>query len=82
MISSLSSKPLSDPAPLLSEDRLRSLAHTYSRVESPIWIHNLQGECIYLNDSAQRMTRQPAHAVFDIMDHHGRIIGRLRTMAN
>ena len=81
MIASLSNKPLSDPTPLLSEDRLKSLAQTYSRVESPVWIHNLQGECIYLNPPAERIATAPP-MVFDIVDHHGRIIGRLRTMAN
>lgn len=83
MISSLSSKPLNDPTPLLSEDRLRSLAQTYGRAESPVWIHNLQGECIYLNTHAERMsppTERPM--VFDIMDYCGRVIGRLKTIPN
>lgn len=80
MISSLSSKPLSDPVPLLSEDRLRSLARTYSRVESPVWIHNLQGECIYLNPPAERSACDPSPLLFDIIDHGGRVIGRLKTV--
>jgi hypothetical protein len=82
MISSLSSRPLSDPPPLLSEDRLRSLAGTYNRVESPVWIHNLQGDCIYLNPSAERFQAQSPPLQFDILDHGGRIIGRLRTIPN
>jgi len=82
MISSLSSTPLSDPAPLLSEDRLRSLARTYQRVDSPVWIHNLQGECIYLNPQAERLQVAPSPMLFDILDHNGRVIGRLGTIAN
>lgn len=82
MISSLSSTPLADPAPLLSEDRLRSLAGTYNRVESPVWIHNLQGECIYLNPSAERFGTDFSPLLFDILDHGGRVIGRLRTIPN
>jgi len=82
MISSLSIKPLSDPAPLLSEDRLRSLARTYNRVDSPVWIDNLQGECIYSNSPAERFTRRDRLLLFDIVDHRGRVIGRLRTIPN
>ncbi|MBI4580014.1 MAG: hypothetical protein HY718_09955 [Planctomycetes bacterium] len=82
MIASLSSMPLKDPVPLLSEDRLRSLAQTYNRVESPVWIHTLQGECIYLNASAERMQAECRPLVFDILDHCGRTIGRLKTIPN
>ncbi|HOA71889.1 MAG TPA: PAS domain-containing protein [Phycisphaerae bacterium] len=82
MISSLSSKPLNDPTPLLSEDRLRSLARTYQRVESPIWIHNLQGDCIYVNPPAERITAPVSPVLFDILDHNGRVIGRLGTIPN
>jgi hypothetical protein len=82
MISSLSSTPLSDPTPLLSEDRLHSLARTYSRVNSPVWIHNLQGECIYLNPPAERAPSECRPLTFDIVDHNGRTIGRLRTLSN
>jgi hypothetical protein len=80
MISSLSSKPLSDPVPLLSDDRLRSLARTYNRVESPVWIHDLHGECIYVNPPAERLDREPSPLLFDIVDHGGRVIGRLGTV--
>lgn len=82
MISSLSSTPLSDPAPMLSEDRLRSLARTYQRVESPVWIHNLQGECIYVNASAECFHADRTPLLFDILDHSGRVIGRLKTVSN
>lgn len=82
MISSLSSKPLSDPAPLLSEDRLRSLARTYNRVASPVWIHDLKGECIYLNEPAERVPADCSPLLFDILDHNGRVIGRLKTIPN
>jgi PAS domain-containing protein len=82
MISSLSSKPLSDPTPLLSEDRLRSLARTYNRAEAPVWIHNLQGECIYVNPSAEKLQTQASRLLFDILDHGGRLIGRLQTIPN
>jgi hypothetical protein len=67
---------------LLSEDRLRSLAQTYNRSESPVWIHNLQGECIYTNPVAERVRPDLAPLVFDILDHHGRLIGRLKTIEN
>lgn len=79
MISSFSSTPLSDPELLLSEDRLASLAQTYERAASPVWIHNLQGECIYVNASARHRPAVGDAGTFDILDHHGRVIGRLRT---
>ncbi len=82
MISSLTSTPLPDPVPLLSEDRLRSLAQTYNRADSPVWIHNLQGECIYVNPSAERRQPDPRPLVFDILDYQGRLIGRLETISN
>ncbi len=82
MISSLSNTPLSDPTPLLSQDRLRSLAQTYNRVDSPVWIHDLKGDCIYNNPSAERLATNDRPLVFDILDHHGRLIGRLKTISN
>lgn len=82
MISSFSSTPLSDPTPLLSEDRLRSLARTYNRADAPVWIHNLQGECIYVNPPAERLQAEVSPLLFDILDHSGRLIGRLRTIPN
>ena len=75
-----STKPLQLNS-LLSEDRLRSLAFTYSRVETPVWIDNLQGDCIYVNPAAERISASPPK-VFDIIDHGGRMIGRLRTIAS
>ncbi|MCL2330823.1 MAG: hypothetical protein FWC56_05935 [Phycisphaerae bacterium] len=73
--------PAHQPNSLLSEDRLHSLALTYSRVETPVWIDNLRGDCIYANPPAERISAS-SPKVFDIIDHDGRMIGRLRTMAS
>lgn len=83
MISPLHPRPLADPVPLLSEDRLRSLARTYDRATSPVWIHDLRGECIYANQPAEGAEPERLGVlVFDIVDHRGHTIGQLKTASN
>ncbi len=80
MIAPRTPRPLDDPAPLLSRDRLRSLAGTYDSSVSPIWIRDVGGEYIYANSTARETPEVMPRSAFDILDHNGRTIGRLETI--
>lgn len=79
MISSLAQPPLADGPPVLSDDHVRLLSQTYERVPVPIWIHDLEERCVYQNPSARRQAQLDGETlVFDIVDHRGRTLCRLK----
>jgi len=79
MISSLAQPPLAEPPPVLSQDHLQVLAQTYDRVPVPVWIHDLEERCVYRNPCAGQGPRGEAETlVFDIVDHRGRTLCRLK----
>jgi hypothetical protein len=65
--------------PALTEDRLSALARTLDRADRALWLLDPQGECLYRNAraaGAARPSNDPAAAV-EVVDHEGRMVGRL-----
>jgi hypothetical protein len=62
----------------LTNGTLTALARTYDGVASSVWIHDLEGDCVYRNASARTWPEPPHGGLgFDILDHAGKPVGRL-----
>jgi hypothetical protein len=65
---------------LLSAQRLSLLARTCDGAPQPIWIDDPHGNCLYHNSRAAGHPDAGRTAAFDLVDHKGRLLGRLRTL--
>ena len=61
-------------------EQLTWMAETFADAIAPVWIHDAAGACVYANALAE--TRNPAFDVmtFDLFDHTGCLLGRMRTV--
>jgi len=64
-----------------TDEQIASLARTYGSAIHPVWITDFQDRCVYRNIPATR-DKHPMNGAlaFDILDHNGRVIGRLKTI--
>lgn len=68
------------PSHSLSDRQVRSLACTFDRVTAPVWVEDSGGLRLYANRAAGTDgAAEPASLFFEILDHDGRIVGRLKT---
>jgi hypothetical protein len=68
------------PAGSLTAERLTLLARTFEEALQPVWIEDNAGHCLYRNAPAARNNRRSGDMVLEIVDHQGRLVGRLRTL--
>ncbi len=68
------------PLQPLSDRQLRGLACTFDRVAAPVWVEDPRGVRLYANRAAgSDGSGKPTPLSFEILDHDGRIVGRLKT---
>ncbi len=61
--------------------RIARLAETFRHATRPVWIHDTTGFCVYANDMAKTCEPRPDALTFDLVDHTGRLLGRIKTLA-
>ena len=73
--------PFSQAVSAFTDEQIASLARTYGGVSHPVWVTDFQDRCVYRNTPATRNKHLTNGALsFDILDHKGRVIGRLKTI--
>jgi hypothetical protein len=64
----------------LSDRQVRSLARTFDRIGAPVWVEDPGGIRLYANAAAGTdAVSEPTFLSMEILDHTGRIVGRLNT---
>ena len=64
-------------------EHLASLARTFDGVDHPVWIHDSDERCLYINAAARRLDRTTDTALrHEIVDHADRVVGRLTVAAS
>ena len=78
MASVVATPPFTNHLPVLTEEQIQSIAHTYSASAQPVWVHDLWMRCVYCNDRAREAYSADTDTqVTDIIDHAGRVVGHL-----
>ena len=62
-------------------EQLAFLAQTFADSAQPVWIHDLDGRCLYANPTAQRRPPSNSALRFELFDHAGIPRARLITIA-
>ncbi len=66
----------------LPQEFLASLAGTYDDAREAVWVEDRFHRCVYRNARARDLSPDDLGArTFEVTDHLGRLVGRLRTAA-
>ena len=79
MTIAVSEQPVARCAEPLDREGLARLADTFDDALTPVWIHALDGRCLYANRRAGNSRPGPGVLKFDLLNPEGQLVAHMRT---